>query len=59
MLGTSPDQVQTDLFKNLLSNQLNPQHLLYVLAKAIPWEKPEEAFAPLYVRVSLPSHPFR
>ena len=59
MLGKSSDQVQTDLFKNLLSNQLNPQHPLYVLAKAIPWEKPEEAFAPLYVRVGLPSHPLR
>jgi hypothetical protein len=59
MLGQSPDQAQTDLFKNLLSNQLNPQHPLYLLAQAIPWKKPAEAFAPLYGRVGLPSHPIR
>jgi hypothetical protein len=39
MLGQSPDQGQTDLFKNLLSNQLNPQHPLYLLVQAIPWTK--------------------
>ena len=50
MLGQSPDQVQTDLFKNLLSNPLNPQHPLYLLAKVIPWTKLEEAFDPLYGR---------
>jgi transposase, IS5 family len=59
MLGQSPDQAQTDLFKNLLSNQLNPQHPLYLLAQAIPWKKLEEAFAPLYGKVGLPSHPIR
>ena len=59
MLGQSPDQGQTDLFKNLLSHQLNPQHPLYLLSQAIPWTKLEEAFAPLYGRVGLPSHPIR
>ena len=44
MLGQSPDQGQTDLFKNLLSHQLNPQHPLYLLAQAIPCKKLEEAF---------------
>ena len=56
VLGKSPDQSQTDLFKTLLSNQLNPKHPLYLLAQAIPWKKLEEAFAPLYARVGLPSH---
>jgi transposase, IS5 family len=59
MLGQSPNQAQTDLFKNLLANQLNPKHLLYLLAQAIPWKKLEEAFAPRYGRVGLPSHPIR
>lgn len=59
MLGKAPDQQQTDLFKNLLANQLNPQHPLYLLAQVIPWKKLEEAFAPLYGTVGLPSHPIR
>ena len=36
MLVKSPDQAQTDLFKSLLSHQLNPKLPLYVLAQAIP-----------------------
>ena len=59
MLGTSPDQQQTNLFKNLLANQLNPQHPLYLLAQLIPWKQLEEAFAPRYGTVGLPSHPIR
>ena len=59
MLGKSPDQQQTDLFKNLLANQLNPKHPLYLLGHAIPWKKLEEVFAPLYGSVGLPSHPVR
>jgi transposase, IS5 family len=59
MLGKSPHQQQTELFKNLLDCQLNPRHPLYLLARVIPWEKIEEAFAPLYGKVGLPSHPIR
>ncbi len=59
MLGQSPNQAQTDLFKNLLSNQLNPQHPLYVLGHVILWKKLEESFAPLYGWEGLPSHPVR
>ena len=59
MLGTSPDQQQTDLFKNLLAHQLNPKHPLYLLAQVIPWKQLEEAFAPRYGTVGLPSHPIR
>jgi hypothetical protein len=57
MLGSSPHQGQTDLFKNLLTHQLNPQHPLYLLARVIPWKKLEEISSPLYGRVGLPSHP--
>ena len=59
MLGKSPNQTQTDLFKSLLSNQLNPQHPLFQLAQAIPWQRLEQDFAPLYGTVGLPSHPVR
>jgi transposase, IS5 family len=59
MLGQSPNQAQADLFKNLLVHQLNPKHPLYLLARVIPWKKLEEAFAPLYGKVGLPSHPIR
>ena len=59
MLGKSPDQQQTHLFKNLLAKQLNPQHPLYLLAQVIPWKKLEEEFASRYGTVGLPSHPIR
>jgi hypothetical protein len=49
--GHSPNQSQTDLFKSLLSKQLNPQRPLYVLGHVIPWKQLEEHFAPLYGRV--------
>jgi hypothetical protein len=45
MLGASSDQGPTDLFKTLLSHQLNPQHPLYLLARVLPWKKLEEASA--------------
>jgi hypothetical protein len=50
MLGKSPHQQQTELFKNLLAHRLSPQHSLYLLARVIPWEKIEEAFAVLFVK---------
>lgn len=59
MLGKSPNQAQSELFSNLLSNRLNPKHPLYLLSHVIPWKKLEEAFAPLYGKVGLPSHPIR
>ena len=59
MLAKSPDQQQTELFKNLLAHQLNSHHPLYLLAQRIPWKELEDEFAPLYGRVGLPSHPIR
>ena len=59
MLGRSPNQTQTDLFKSLLIHLLNPQHPLFKLAQIIPWQKLEKDFEPLYARVGLPSHPVR
>ena len=57
MLGKSPHQQQTELFKNLLDCQLNPKYPLYLLARVIPWEKIKEAFAPLYGKVGLRATP--
>jgi beta-lactamase class D len=57
MLGKSPHQQQTELFKNLLAHQLNLQHPLYLLARVIPWEKIEEAFTPLYGKVGCRATP--
>jgi IS5 family transposase len=43
------DNSQLDIFKNLLSNQLNPRHELFILAKKIAWERLEEEFSGIYV----------
>ena len=59
MLGKAPNQQQTDLFKSLLTNLLDPKHFLCRLAHVIPWQKLEEEFAPLYGKVGLPSHSIR
>jgi transposase, IS5 family len=45
MLGPSPNQGQTDPFKNLLVHQLNPHPPLSLFARVIPWNKLEESFA--------------
>jgi hypothetical protein len=45
MLGPSPDKGQTDLFKNLISYLLNPQHPLSLCARVLPWTKLAEASA--------------
>jgi IS5 family transposase len=38
---------QNNLFKNRLSNQLNPRHELFILASKLPWALLEEEFADL------------
>jgi transposase, IS5 family len=59
MLGKSPHQQQTELFKNLLDCQLNPRHPLYLLSPGHPLGKDRRSFAPLYGKVGSPSHPIR
>ena len=59
MLGKSPDQQQTDLFKASLINLINLEHPLALLAQKIPWNKLEKEFAHLYSNVGLTSHPIR
>ncbi len=59
MLGKSPSQDQTDLFKSSLKQLINPKHPLVILAGAIPWQKLEAKFANLYSNTGTPSHPLR
>lgn len=43
------DHRQSELFRNRLSCQLNPDHPLMILAKQIRWDVLEAEFSPLYV----------
>ena len=43
------NQSQSELFRNRLSNQLNPKHELLLLSKLIPWETLEEEFSEIYI----------
>ena len=45
MRPTKTTNHQEDLFRNRLSNQLNPKHELLQLSKMIPWHTMEEEFA--------------
>ena len=59
MLGKSPHQQQTHLFKELLQNLINEQHPLALLANQIPWKQIEEEFQTLYAKVVTKAHPIR
>jgi IS5 family transposase len=55
-----PDKVnnsQEDLFKNRLSNQLNPKHELLLLSSMIPWEQLGHEFADLFAEKSALGRP--
>lgn len=43
------DNSQSELFKNRLSEELNPKHELRQLSSLIPWDALEEEFAHMYV----------
>jgi IS5 family transposase len=43
------DNSQHDLFRNRLSNQLNPRHEMFVLSGQLPWATLEKEFADLHV----------
>lgn len=43
------DNNQNELFKNRLSNQLNPKHEMFILSSMIPWERLEEEFSDMHV----------
>jgi len=60
MLGKATvDQKQLSLFGNYLSQLIDMQHPLVVLANQLGWHQIEKQFAHLYGRVGTPSHPIR
>jgi IS5 family transposase len=59
MLGKKKDQPQSDLFLPLLSDFINMNHELVLLAQKIDWQYFEREFSPLYSKVGHPSEPLR
>jgi IS5 family transposase len=59
MKGTLPDQAQSDLFRPLLSDIIDPGHELAMLADRIDWDYFEKEFSHLYANVGQPGIPIR
>lgn len=59
MLGKSEAQNQKHLFQPLLSEFINMNHELVLLANKIEWKKLEEEFSILYSKTGTPSKPVR
>lgn len=59
MKGRNPNQNQLNMFKQRLTDQLNPKHPLYRLAERIPWEVFENEFESLYSHTGRQAHPIR
>ena len=48
---------QSELFKNRLSDELNPKQELCQLSRLIPWDSLEEEFAEMYIDKGLGGQP--
>lgn len=59
MTGTSADTNQRDVFRPLLTDFIDPDHELAVLADRIDWEYFEQAFASHYSHTGQPAMPIR
>lgn len=59
MKGISPNPAQKHLFQTNLSDLLNPQHELCLLANKIDWQEFEAEFASFYSTVGCPAKPIR
>ncbi|MDR3286637.1 MAG: IS5/IS1182 family transposase, partial [Prevotellaceae bacterium] len=59
MLGKSKDQSQRNMFAPLLSDFINMNHELVLLAQKINWKYFEKEFSPLYSDVGQSSVPLR
>lgn len=59
MIGKLPDRTQKNLFQPLLSEFINLQHELVLLAERISWKELEDDFSPLYSSTGTPSKPIR
>ena len=55
----NPKHTQCHLLYPDLIEQLNPSNSLLLLARAIPWEKLEKEFLPLYSKTGRPAKPIR
>jgi len=59
MIGKSPNEKQKHLFLPNLTDFINLQHELCLLAKKIDWQQFETDLAPLYSTVGTPAKPIR
>ena len=59
MIGTLSDQTQRELYCTTLSDMLDPNHELYLLANRINWDYFEQVFSPLYSNTGQPAVPIR
>lgn len=59
MIARKDEQVQMGLFREDLSEMLNPKHPLYLLGERIPWEVFEKEFKDLYGKTGRPAKPVR
>jgi IS5 family transposase len=59
MIPRKDEQIQMGLFKEDLSEMLNPKHPLYLLGERIPWEVFEKEFKDLYGKTGRPAKPVR
>jgi hypothetical protein len=59
MKGQSPDSKQPNLWSQMLRDQLNPRHPLYLLAEKMPWDDIEKELSGFYSRRGQPAKPIR
>lgn len=59
MIGKSPNQMEQELFRPLLSDFINMNHELVLLSEKIDWSYFEKEFAPLYSKTGQPGMPIR
>ena len=59
MIGNSPNEQQKHLFMPNLTDFINLQHQLCLLAEKINWHQFETEFAPFYSTVGTPAKPIR
>lgn len=59
MIGTSPNSTQRDIFSPLLSDFIDLNHELVLLAQQMDWSYFEQQFAPLYSDTGQPAMPIR
>ena len=59
MIGNSPNERQKHLFMPNLTDFINLQHQLCLLAEKIDWHQFETDFAPFYAKIGTPAKPIR